>query len=63
MSLKRLASLAFWALAAVIVVHCSYTMLADAHRMGGREGLVWASVLLLGLIVGAVLTVLPAKRG
>jgi len=62
MSLKRLANLIFWALAGAILAYFAYTTLAGGYRLGGREGLVWASVLLLGLITGAMLTAAPPKR-
>ncbi|MFZ0269763.1 hypothetical protein [Caulobacter sp.] len=62
MSPKRLANLIFWAAAFGIVAYFVYTTVAGGYRVGGREGLIWSTVLLLGLVVGAVLTAAPAKR-
>jgi hypothetical protein len=62
MSMKRLANLIFWGVAFAVVAHLAYTTVAGGYRLGGREGLIWSSVLLLGLLIGAVLTAAPAKR-
>ena len=62
MSLKRLANLIFWAADFAILANFAYTTVAGGYHLGGREGLIWSSVLLLALVVGAVLTAAPAKR-